>query len=99
MGCYIYRNRVVPRTKLYAPKDDFLIPLNHIDVQRHIKTIIDALHKAKIDDYWNVDGDKSLSEPKIGVTRFALLNKKSRKRTYVGTRHTDKETNHYKIWT
>ena len=28
-----------------------------------------------IHDYWNTVGDKSLSEPWIGVTRFLLLNK------------------------
>ena len=37
------------------------------------KTSIDVLHEATIDDYWKIDGDKSLSEPWIGVTRFALL--------------------------
>ena len=31
---------------------------------------------AAIDIYWNMDGGKSLSEPWIGVTRLALLNKK-----------------------
>ena len=40
------------------------------------KTSIDVLHEATIDDNWNI-GDKSLSlsEPWIGVTRFALPNK------------------------
>ena len=28
-----------------------------------------------IDDYWKMDGEKSLSEPRTGVTRVALLNK------------------------
>ena len=32
-----------------------------------------------IDDYWNVDGDKSLSEPWIGVPRLEMLNKKHQK--------------------
>ena len=31
------------------------------------------LHERTIDDYWNIDGDKSLCEPWIGVTRFELL--------------------------
>ena len=42
---------------------------------RKTKTSLDVLQEATIDDYWNMDGDKSLSEPWIGVTRFALLNK------------------------
>ena len=45
-----------------------------IDVQRQTKTSIDVLHAATFDDDWNTDGDKSLSEPWIGVTRFELLN-------------------------
>ena len=44
-------------------------------VQRQTKTGIGVLHEATIDDYWNVDEDKSLSKPWIGVTRFELLNK------------------------
>ena len=32
-------------------------------------------NEATIDDCWKIDGDKSLSERCIGVTRFELLNK------------------------
>ena len=62
----------ITRTKLDFPKDDFPIPQNYIDVQRQTKSSV--LHEASIDD-WNMDGDKSLSEPWIGVTRLELLNK------------------------
>ena len=37
----------------------------------------DVLQEANIGDYGNFYEDKSLSEPWIGVTRFALLNKNS----------------------
>ena len=43
--------------------------------ERQTKTGIAVLHEATIDDYWNVDEDKSLSEPWMGVTRFELFNK------------------------
>ena len=71
---YTDRNHVAPRTKRHVPKEIFQIIVNHTDVQRQTKTSID--HEATIDDNWNI-GDKSLSlsEPWIGVTRFALLNK------------------------
>ena len=59
----------------WVSKDDFPIPLNYVDVHRHTKTSIGVLHEAAIVDHWNVDGDKSLSEPWIGVTRFELLMK------------------------
>ena len=63
MGNYNCRNRVVPRTKLDVPKDDFPTLQYYIDVQRQSKTSIVVLHEATIDDYWNVDGYNSLSEP------------------------------------
>ena len=90
MGNYMYRNPLAPRTKLYVPKDGFPIPLNHIDVQRQTKTSIDVFNQATIDDYGNVDGEKSLSDPWICVTRFVLFNTKSTRRTDVGSRQTDK---------
>ena len=45
-----------------------------VDVQGQTKTSLDLLQEVTIDDYWKMDGDKSLSEPWIGMTRFALLN-------------------------
>ena len=35
LGDYTYRNHVALRTKLHVPMDDFPIPLDYIDVQRH----------------------------------------------------------------
>ena len=55
-------------------EERFLKPPNYIDVQRQTQTIIDALQAVTIDDYWNLDGDMSLSQLCFGVTRFALLN-------------------------
>ena len=76
MGNYENRNPFAPRTTLYVPKEGFPKPLNYIDVQRQTKTSIDVFNEATIDDYRNVDGDKSLSDPWICVTRFELLNTK-----------------------
>ena len=66
-GDYIFRYHVAPRTKLCVLKVDFPILVSYMDVQRQTKTSI-------VDDYWNTDGDRLLSEPWIGVTRFALPN-------------------------
>ena len=49
--------------------------LSCIDVQRQKTTSIDVLLEATIDEYWNIDGEKSLPEPWIDVTRFELLTK------------------------
>ena len=73
MGDCIYRDHVAPMTKPFVPKDDFPIHLNCIDVQRRTNTRIDVLQVETIDDDWNMDGDKSLSELWVGVTRFAML--------------------------
>ena len=66
---------LLPGRNSLVLKDDFPIPLNCIAVQRQTKTTTCVLHDAAIDDYWNTDGDTSLSEPFIGVTRFELLNR------------------------
>ena len=46
-----------------------------LDVQGQTKTSIDLLQETTIGDYWNIDGDKSLSDAWIGVPRFEVLNK------------------------
>ena len=75
MGDYENRNHVFPRTKIFVPKDDVPRPQNFSDVQRQTKTSLNVHHEATIGDYWNMDGDKSLSASWTGVTRFALLTK------------------------
>ena len=62
------------------------------NVQRQTNTSIDALHEATTDDHWHIDGDKSLSEPWIGVTRFALLTNKSTRMIFVGSRQNDEKS-------
>ena len=77
-----------------VPMDDFPRPLKYIDVNRQTKTSIDVLHEATIDDYWNFDGDNSLSEPWIGVTRFVPAQPKYTRRRCVGSRQTDEARGH-----
>ena len=67
MGDYLFRNHIVPQAKLHyegrcSDTSEFF------DVYRQRKTSIDALQEATIDDYRKIDGDKSPSEPWIGVT-------------------------------
>ena len=52
------------------------------DVQRQTKTCLDVLQRVIIGDYWNMDGDRSLCEPWIGMTPFALLDRISPKDVY-----------------
>ena len=59
----MYRDHVEPRVKLYVPKEEsFPIPLEYIDVTRATNTTLDLLLDSRMDDNWNVDGDRELSD-------------------------------------
>ena len=78
LGNFIYRHHVEPRVKLYSPKEEsFLIPLKYIDVSRTTHTNLDVKQEKRIDDYWNIDGSRDLSDPWTGFTQFTLLEEKS----------------------
>ena len=66
-----------PRVKLYMPKEEsFPIPLKYIDVSRTTHTNLDVMQESRIDDYWNIDGSRNLSDPWTGFTQFTLLEEK-----------------------
>ena len=54
----------------------FCIPLKYIDVSRTIPTNLDAMQETRIDDYWNVDGSRDLSDSWTGFTQFTPLSEK-----------------------
>ena len=77
-GDFIYRHHVEPRVKLNRPKEESIpIPLNYIDVTRTTCTSLDVLLEKHIDDCWNVDGERELSDAWTGFTRFTVLKEKS----------------------
>ena len=83
-GSFIYRHHVEPRVKLYSPREEsFPIPLKYIDVSRITHTNLDVKQEKRIDDYWNIDGSRDLSDPWTGFTQFTLLEEKSSRRIYV----------------
>ena len=68
-GNFIYRHHVEPRVKLYSPREEsFPIPLKYIDVSRTTHTNLDVKQEKRIDDYWNIDGSRDLSDPETGFT-------------------------------
>ena len=76
-GSSIYRRHVEPRVKLYSPREEsFPIPLKYIDVSRTTHTNLDVKQEKRIDDYWNIDGSRDLSDPWTGFTQFTLLEEK-----------------------
>ena len=76
-GNFIYRHHVEPRGKLYSQREEsFPIPLKYIDVSRTTHTNLDVKQERHIDDYWNIDGSRDLSDPWTGFTQFILLEEK-----------------------
>ena len=70
-GNFIYRHHVEPRVKLYSPREgSFPIPFKYIDVTRTTHTNLDVKQEKRIDDSWNIDGSRDLSDPWTGFTRF-----------------------------
>ena len=62
-GNYIYRHHVEPRVKLCSPREEsFPIPLKYIDVSRTTHTNLDVMQESRIDDYWNIDRSRDLSD-------------------------------------
>ena len=76
-GNFIYRHHVEPRVKLYSSREEsFPIPLKYIDVSRTTHTNMDVKQERRIDDYWNIDGSRDLSDYWTGFTQFTLLEEK-----------------------
>ena len=89
-GNYIYRHHVEPRVKLYVPREaSFPIPLRYIDVTRATSTSLDVMLEKSIDDYWNVDGGRDLSD----TWTFTILDEKNQRMDIHVWRATDKEAN------
>ena len=70
-GNFIYRHHVEPRVKLYSPREESVpIPLKYIDVSRTTHTNLDVKQEKRIDDCWNIDESRDLSDHWTGFTRF-----------------------------
>ena len=63
---------------LYSPREEsFPFPLKYIDVTRTTHTNLHGKQEKRIDDYWNIDGSRDLSDPWTGFTQFTLLDEKA----------------------
>ena len=57
----IYRHHVEPRVNLYVPREaSFFFPLKYIDVTRTTDTTLDVMSEKRIEDYWNVCGERNV---------------------------------------
>ena len=83
-GNFIFRHHVEPGVKLYSPREEsFPIPLKYIDVSRTTHTNLDVKQEKRIDDYWNIDGSRDLSDPWTGFYTILSIGRKSSKRIFV----------------
>ena len=89
-GNFKNRHHVEPRVKLYSPREEsFPIPLKYIDVSRITHTNLDVMQEKRIDDYWNIDGSRDLSDPWTGFTQF--IGRETSRRIHVVRVETDKK--------
>ena len=66
------------RVKLHMRREEsFPIPLKYIDVTRATHTSLGVLLEKLIDEYWNVDEDRELSDAWTGFTRFIKIERKA----------------------
>ena len=76
-GNSIFRHHVEPSVKLYSPREEsFPIPLKCIDVSRTTRTNLDVKQERRIDDCWNIDGSRDLSDSSTAFTQCTLLQEK-----------------------
>ena len=92
-GNFIYRHHVEPRVKLYSPREEsFPIPLKYIDVSRTTHTNLDVKQEKRIDDYWNIDGSRDLSDPLDRFHTIHFIGRKTSRRIYVVRGEINKKT-------
>ena len=64
-------------SKVVHPRRNNLpIPMKHIDVVRHTRTIIDNCSERTLNDNWNDEREVLLSKDSIGPSRFQILRMK-----------------------
>ena len=101
-GNYTYRHHVEPRVKLYVPREEsFPITIRCIHVARTTSTTLDVMLGRRIEDHWNIEGDRDLSDLWTGFTRLTTLDEKPPDGyTWSGWRLTKKQTTSrpYYLW-
>ena len=74
-------------------KNHSLVPLKYIDVTRTSDTTLYVMSEKHLENYWNVDGDKELSDAWTRFTRFISLHENPPDGyTWSGRRLTRKQT-------
>ena len=64
------------RHHVETSEESFPVPLKYIAVSRIAHTNLDVMQESRIDDYWNIDGSRDLSDSWTGFAQFTLLEEK-----------------------
>ena len=98
-GRFSYCHHLEPRVKLHVLREEtFPIPMKYIDVTRTTHTSLDVLLEKPIDDHWNVDGERELSDAWTGFTRFDLQKGKAIWRMYIVREEASRGNKHFSSW-
>ena len=73
-------------------EETFPVPNKYIDVTRTTHTSLDVLLQKQIEDHWNLDGERELSDAWTGFTRIVLNERPPEGYTLSGRRLTRKQT-------
>ena len=93
---FMHHHHVEPRVTLCVPRKESLsFHWNTLTSPELLIQFFDVMLEKSIDDYWNVDGDRDLSDAWTGFTRFTeMIEKPPDGKTWCG--ETDEETNDLK---
>ena len=73
-GNFIFRHHVESRVKLHSSREEsFPFPLKYIDASRTTETNLDVKQEKRIDDHWNIDGSRDVSDSWTGL-HYGLRN-------------------------
>ena len=72
-------------------EETFLVPLKYIDVKRSTHTDLDVAQEKRLDYYWNVDEDTSLSDSWDRFHEIHSIERDTSKRIFVVREETDKK--------
>ena len=65
-----------PESNFTRREKNHSLPLKYIDLSKTTHTNLGVKHKKRIDDYWNIDGSRDLSDYWTGFNQFILLKEK-----------------------
>ena len=89
-------SRLTKSQTLHAETRIISYSTEKIDVTRVTHTTLDVMQECRIDDYWNVDSLRDLSDSWIGFTQFTFFEREASRRIHVVQGEVDETANNIK---